>query len=403
VFGGVICPADQICSGNYSVTDANSINELWVYSFLNDTWRNVSHVSPWPAERNKHTAVTMNSWRGSEMFVYGGINDHVLDDLWAFTFSTQRWRLVTPQPGPSPGPRCWHFASALGSPLTSKRMQLLNGVTLGPEGIEYFYDAWVYNSATNTWSQTNVAENQVAEKTSYMAYAYDEQSNTLFSFSGMQYAFEPNRTAALLNDLYVLQPGCNSGYFSPNYSAVPCTPCPVGSFTDGPGQTSCSVCNAGVSTRQSGSTSPSDCNVCFSGSCGGKGTCVVDSSGFVSCINCDFGYSGQYCGVTTVRDVIISVCILVPAIFVLALIVKLFKNKLEEANAAAEEAKNVFSIKFADIEIKDKIASGANGSVRVSLLMLAVLLVYQYVCVTFRGCGAVRQCVAVTVQRVFWM
>eukprot|EP00048_Salpingoeca_helianthica_P009334 m.134106 g.134106 ORF g.134106 m.134106 type:complete len:1328 (+) comp14840_c0_seq1:122-4105(+) len=376
VFGGVVCSQGQLCSGNYSMFIPESIDELWVYSFTNNTWRNLTHLSsPWPGPRNKHTAVTIMTRHGTEMLVYAGIGTHLYSDLWAFSFAQQRWRLVAPSSGISPGMRCWHFATAIGSSTSSTRMQIFNGVTSGPRGIQYYYDSWVYDSATNAWTQTSIGTT-IGAKTTFSAYAYDGVSNTVYSFGGMQDAFEANSTATILNNLFTAQPGCNSGSMSPNYTSVPCQLCPRGTYAEGPGQTSCVSCSIGVTTHMTGSTSASDCNSCDSGSCSDKGTCVVDSSGFVSCIDCAFGYSGQYCGVTTVRDVIISVCILVPAVFLLALClksffkkhseVKLYRTQLDEANATIDETKKVFSIDFTDVYISRNLANGANGSISVA-------------------------------------
>ena len=364
------------------VINSEPTNEFWSFDLKSYLWQQINSNNG-PLPRSKHTAVVLQTLQGSAMVVFGGAGKNTMfGDLWAFYFETQTWNQLQ-QTAKSPHARCWHFAITVGAISTDisqnqgRFMQIFQGVfsVNQTSRVLSLNDSWLYDSHTNTWEEANIQNNSVLMGL-FGSSAYDADSNTVFSFGG-SFGLYSSSAAELLNTLNTIRPGCNTGSSSTNYGSVPCQPCQKGYYSEEFGAIDCTPCPIFTSTIARESISPDNCSVCDSSRCNGHGDCIVGKDGVLTCVNCQFGYSGVQCEQTTVRDIFIAFSIVIPFVFLVVVgvfrfqkkekQVRLYMTQLDEAVEEITEAKSVFTIEYEDIIFQPsglQKGSGSTGKVK---------------------------------------
>jgi hypothetical protein len=142
--------------------------DFWSWDYLGRFWEQITPEpnTTTPGPRVEHSAVFLNG----QMFLFGGVVNEFFSDsneLWSYNPSTNLWTLLTVEGDPnSPSPR--HAYQLIGSELDQK-IFLYGGE--GLVGFEFIQlnDTWVYDLATNTWTDITppAACNILPPKNSY--------------------------------------------------------------------------------------------------------------------------------------------------------------------------------------------------------------------------------------------
>ena len=353
IFGGC-----KNCSSEAHST-SQLLNDLQFLRWQSDdpyssTWTSSSFpLSSAPPARYSHSAAII----GNMMLVYGGLTvHHVLNDLWVYSFDSDTWKQRIPLAGdawPPPLANAAHMVTS--DPLV--QMLLLSGGQMSTNRANLSSDTWVIfddlvwtrvdvansiNSDTNNNNNNNINtndnnnDNYLPSSSSRIGTAASFSNGTLFMYGGQS-------ADTLLEDTMQLTLGCNSGSFSPVFGQTPCRPCERGFYSSDAGATSCAAsCSVGVTTPTEGSTSKQNCTVCKPGVCE-HGKCVVSSTGVALC-NCDTGYRGESCNVPLL---LISVAVIVGAMLSALLFFALFRwvrQKTYKLAAENERAKRQYEI-----------------------------------------------------------
>eukprot|EP00047_Mylnosiga_fluctuans_P010130 m.14740 g.14740 ORF g.14740 m.14740 type:complete len:1253 (-) comp2965_c0_seq1:146-3904(-) len=369
VFGGVLCPADRACEGNYTIYPLHSTAELWAFVPATLQWVNLTQTGFGPSARNKHSAAVLTSPNtGPQMYIFGGVSGHTIyGDLWAYNLVIDLWYEFTPSPSaPWPAPRCWHFAAAIGESsqgVYGTQMHVYNGIGKSTAATRddfiAYTETWVFDAVAVSWTRT-AASTQYTANVTCPAYGYDYNSNTVLSFGGAVNSLFGDAPATLLNSLSLLTPGCNPGSSSVAFQELGCTLCGAGSYSDTAGATECVSCSANILTAAAGATSKHNCSLCESSTCNNNGACSVSPFGEILC-DCNFGYNGQLCQSASVLVVVICASVTIPAVYAIYKLIKiyrrrsrlvvLYRDQFEEAAAAVELANEIFSIPFSDLSL----------------------------------------------------
>ena len=96
-------------------------NDLWTYSFAQNTWTLLKPKGLLPKARASHSAVI----RGNTMIIFGGcdLDNEKLNDLWIYDLLSNTWQEIQTDPVNSPLPRSGHSASMAG-----ERMMVFGGI-----------------------------------------------------------------------------------------------------------------------------------------------------------------------------------------------------------------------------------------------------------------------------------
>jgi N-acetylneuraminic acid mutarotase len=121
-----------------------SRNDTWAYDDNTDTWEELEPADT-PADRLKCDMVY--DPLSGRMILFGGESGlEALDDTWAYDYETNTWTELAPETHPS---KRALYAAVYST--GAERIILFGG---GPSQDEYTDETWIYDPATNTW--TNV-------------------------------------------------------------------------------------------------------------------------------------------------------------------------------------------------------------------------------------------------------
>jgi N-acetylneuraminic acid mutarotase len=119
--------------------------DIWVYSFVSQTWREIIPTGTTPRPRALHTAQIIDS--GQYIFVYGGVNGlTLLHEIWMFNIEEESWEQLNNQNSTGEYP----YANGLSSTIFKENKIMLSGgadSVLGPDPSVHIYDV-----STNTFS-----------------------------------------------------------------------------------------------------------------------------------------------------------------------------------------------------------------------------------------------------------
>ncbi|KAJ0122915.1 kelch domain-containing protein [Diaporthe amygdali] len=143
-----------VYGGDTKIEENDSLDEtLYLLNTSTRQWSRSLPAGPRPSGRYGHTLNIL----GSKIFIFGGqvegifMNDLAAFDLNQLQMANNRWELLImnsesggPPPGKIPPARTNHTMVTF-----NDKMYLFGGTN----GFQWFNDVWVYDPATNTWSQ----------------------------------------------------------------------------------------------------------------------------------------------------------------------------------------------------------------------------------------------------------
>ena len=219
LFGGEDSTAEA--KNRTANTRGDILNDLWAFNKNNNTWYEKSTSNPPPA-RNHHTAVALDG----KMYVHGGVTENgTTSDMWEYDPTTNKWtEIETPTvPYPkihqgavaaegqfyvigglvkneeydyessygstwafNPNDKTWTKKATLSS-FRYGHSTFVNGskiyVTGGQQGDELFNDMWVYDIATDEWSEIQT----IGKPTAVVFPAYASNSEVLLISGGSKF------------------------------------------------------------------------------------------------------------------------------------------------------------------------------------------------------------------------
>lgn len=151
-------------------------SDVWAYDPAVNAWRQLAFDAAGPSNRYGHSAVYDE--RGDRLIIsHGFTNSGRFDDTWAFEFSTNTWRNLTPS-GTRPLRRCLHH-SVLDA--ARQRMYLFGGCASGfgpcPLG-----DLWYFDLTRNQWTQVSDGPNPPARE--HYGFAFDTRLDRVLIYGG---------------------------------------------------------------------------------------------------------------------------------------------------------------------------------------------------------------------------
>jgi len=176
---------------SHGFTNAGRFDDTWAFDFTANSWRDISPSGARPLRRCLHHAA-YDAERG-QMYLYGGCSSGAgpcpQGDLWSFDLASNRWTERTP--GSSPPPR-EHYGMA----FDAVRGKL---VVFGGSGSGLLNDTWEFDPRSGAWRQALIAGTAPSPRHRHQAvYAPDR---------GVIYFFGGSTSAGLTNELWMLGPG----------------------------------------------------------------------------------------------------------------------------------------------------------------------------------------------------
>ncbi|MCX5973796.1 MAG: hypothetical protein NTU59_03810 [Coprothermobacterota bacterium] len=121
------------------------LNDTWLFNTSTNTWGQITGSPSTPTARQYHAMATT----ALGVLLFGGYyyasGDHYLNDTWLYNTATNRWSQVSASLTPTA--RYQHAMATTASGV------LLFGGYYYASGDHYLNDTWLYNTATNSWSQ----------------------------------------------------------------------------------------------------------------------------------------------------------------------------------------------------------------------------------------------------------
>ncbi len=174
------------------VGDAGRFDDTWIFDTVAATWAMVGPSEPVPSARSGH-AMAYDGFSG-QIVLFGGYDgSNLLDDTWVFDLATNTWTEVSPA-GEAPiarGNHCMAYDPYSG-------FIYLFG---GSDGAEMLNDLWAYDLVANVWTEVTLIGTLPVGREQHTL-VYDQGRGRLLLFGG----FDASETE--LADLweYVAQP-----------------------------------------------------------------------------------------------------------------------------------------------------------------------------------------------------
>jgi N-acetylneuraminic acid mutarotase len=150
----------------------NAFGDTWLYDVVTNKWKNPS-PSPSPSARDMHSMAYDSV--AHKMVIFGGakLNSNVNSETWLYDVSTNTW--TNPNPVSKPSYRWGH---SMAYDVAHGKVVLFGGVdAVGPNA-----ETWIYDTATNTW--TNMNPSSAPRARYYSAMAYDSVTGKIVLFGG---------------------------------------------------------------------------------------------------------------------------------------------------------------------------------------------------------------------------
>ncbi len=168
-----------ILFGGWNLTDQTFPRDTWAYDYNTNTWRKMSPAVS-PPGRNYHRMIYDPGT--DRVILFGGFAGTSLGDMWAYDYDMDAWTPLNPAVAPSS--REYH---AMAYDARSRVIVLFGGVG-GPSETPNA-DTWVYDPATNVWTQRSPSTAPSARGWHDMA--YDSSIGRIVLFGGGPTRFSP--------------------------------------------------------------------------------------------------------------------------------------------------------------------------------------------------------------------
>jgi len=157
-------------------------NDTWAYDFTAQSWTDRQPSNP---PSNRYGAAMVYSPVADRSILFGGIYglggaSSFFSETWVYDYTGNAW--VNRAPSAEPPSRAGH---AMVYDSAHDKVILFGGSFLGGNGSEYLGDTWVYDYATNTWTNKNPANPPHAR--SNFAMVYDSAHDKTILFGGYYY------------------------------------------------------------------------------------------------------------------------------------------------------------------------------------------------------------------------
>jgi uncharacterized protein (TIGR03437 family) len=176
---------------SHGFTNSGRFDDTWAFDFTSNTWRELSPSGTRPLRRCLHHAVLDSA--ADQMYLYGGCASGSgpcpLGDLWAFDLATNRWTERTGQIKP---PAREHYGIGFDAPRG--RMMIFGGA-----GTENLNDTWEYNPRTGVWDQPLLSGDVPSARHRHESASAPDRG-TIFFFGGLT-------ASGPTNELWMLGPG----------------------------------------------------------------------------------------------------------------------------------------------------------------------------------------------------
>ncbi|MHA2247184.1 MAG: Kelch repeat-containing protein [Candidatus Hodarchaeales archaeon] len=147
-------------------------DDTWAYDLTTNNWTNMNPITK-PSTRNKHSMVYDTN--SDKIVLFGGNSGWTsaspLNDTWVYDFATNNWTQMNPVTKPDA-----RYGHSMAYAANSDKIVLYGGYN----GTTYFNDTWIYDFATNNWTQMNPVIAPSAIHGHSMAYATNSGKVMLF-------------------------------------------------------------------------------------------------------------------------------------------------------------------------------------------------------------------------------
>lgn len=176
---------------SHGFTNAGRFDDTWAFEFSSNSWRNLTPSGTRPLRRCLHHAAYDAA--NGQMYLYGGCASGFgpcpLGDLWSFDLNTHQWTERTG--GVKPAAR-QHY----GMVFDAVRDRLM---VFGGSGSGLLNDTWEFDPRSGSWQQTALAGPAPSPRQRHEAAFATDRGFTLF--------FGGQTAAGLTNELWMLGPG----------------------------------------------------------------------------------------------------------------------------------------------------------------------------------------------------
>lgn len=176
---------------SHGFTDEGRFDDTWAFDFSNNSWRDISPASNRPVRRCLHHAAYDQA--NSRMYLYGGCASPFgpcpLGDLWSFDLNQNRWTQIATPTAP---PARQHYGLA----FDAVRGRL---VIFGGSGAGILNDTWEFDPAASAWRQLPVQGALPEARSRHEAAYVSDRGNTIF--------FGGRTLSGPTNELWMLGPG----------------------------------------------------------------------------------------------------------------------------------------------------------------------------------------------------
>jgi hypothetical protein len=152
--------------------DGFYLDETWVYDVASDNWTQMN-PSPKPSLRHGHAMVYDSA--NNKVVLFGGWDALGRDDeTWVYDLASDTWTEKSPTSSPSVRER-----HAMAYDSANNKVVLFGGIITG--GIDND-ETWLYDTASNTWTQKMPSTKPTAR--AYHTMVYDSANNKIVLFGG---------------------------------------------------------------------------------------------------------------------------------------------------------------------------------------------------------------------------
>ncbi|XP_065188979.1 uncharacterized protein LOC135819654 [Sycon ciliatum] len=304
------------------------LGDLLVYDLAESTWSEIKAVGAPPPGVFGHSMVFIDG----SLYVLGGAsidvtadgyNVSVVEDMfWRFNLKTRQWENLCYWVDPSLfhpllAGRFFTTASAKDSSilmfvgdccdpicmLTKSDVPTtveLNSHTIAQRCCskktgEIHPRVWLLSTTDHLWMELKMSYSSSAHHSPirHAGHSLTNVEDKFFVHGGLCRGEDDNTLCSLALPTYVIQPGCNAGWYSQHVYSQACQPCPAENYSMTAGSIGCESCPLGSFSQQNGSTSSLQCSKCPRDICNDAGDCSVNSATHEMECNCDFGYDGM--------------------------------------------------------------------------------------------------------------
>eukprot|EP00048_Salpingoeca_helianthica_P011638 m.168120 g.168120 ORF g.168120 m.168120 type:complete len:1190 (+) comp15257_c0_seq2:75-3644(+) len=361
IFGGLSNRSNLIPE---VVLTPTTLDELFFFDVVTNTWTQVPRSSPWPPARYWATGQLVQN----QFILYGGFGstESVPPDLWVYNPVTQLWRIV-PQSILTLGGAFSLLPLTIAALSTvlpgANKLVMVGGlVALDSYVLNYSFSTSIGEFLDDgTWQWTVFEPGNPQASFAHPLIANGDNITML--------GFETNAIEELSVNMQAMQLtlACYPGYYSDNFSLSPCRPCPVASYTELFGSKECTACPTDTTTTGPGATSKIACNVCTSGYCE-RGVCHLSNDFNPSCV-CPVGYGGATCNINVLG---IALGVLFGSLFLTVLlfcVVRRVRRRLRGYQTDLTLAEKLLSSVSVELRALEQVMMIAAADVRLTRLV----------------------------------